>query len=87
MQEQRYNVRRLADQEGSHSEQFHGTWCQEVRDINIFQRIGRMGGNNAAADAVRLRNNLRDYFVSEAGEIEWQYEIGLQNNPIIRGPL
>lgn len=87
MQQQRYNVRGLADQEGPNGELFHGAWHQEVPDINIFQRIGRMGGNNAAVDAVRLRNNLRDYFVSEVGEIECQYEIAIQNNPIMRGPL
>ncbi|KMQ84696.1 nuclease harbi1-like protein [Lasius niger] len=86
MQQQRYNVRGLADQEGPHGELFHGAWRREVPDINIFQCIGRMGGNNAAADAVRLRNNLRDYFVSEVGEIEWQYEFGIPNNPIMRGP-
>ncbi|CAL1687601.1 unnamed protein product [Lasius platythorax] len=86
MQQQRYNVRGLTDQEGPHGELFHGAWRREVPDINIFQRIGRMGSNNAAADAVRLRNNLRDYFVSEVGEIEWQYK-GIQNNPIMRGPL
>jgi len=56
-------------------------------DINIFQCIGRIGGNNAAADAIRLRNNLRDYFLSEAGEIEWQYNVATRNNPIIRNPL
>lgn len=87
MQQRRYNAIGLVDQEGPHGELFHGAWRQEVPDINIFHRIGRMGGNNAAADAIRLRNNLRDYFISKAGEIEWQYEIGTQNNPIIRGPL
>jgi len=88
MQQHRYNVQGLADQEGPYGELLqNGAWRQEVPDINIFQCIGMMGCNNAAADAIRLRNNLRDYFLSEAGEIEWQYNVATQNNPIIRHPL
>jgi len=69
----------LADQEVPYGELLqNGAWRREVPDINIFQCIERMGSNNAAADAIRLRNNVRDYFLSEAGEIEWQYDIAIK---------
>ncbi|KYN50010.1 hypothetical protein ALC62_00037 [Cyphomyrmex costatus] len=80
--QRRYNVYELIDKEGP-----HGAWRREMPALNILQRIGRLGGNNAAANAIRLRNNLKDYFVSEIGEIEWQYEAVTRSNPIIRGPL
>jgi len=47
-------------------------------------RTGRLGANNPTRAAIIQRDKLRDYFLTEEGEILWQYHHTLRNVPIIR---
>lgn len=39
-----------------------------------MQNIDRLSSNNSDAAARAQRNVLQDYFVTEAGEVPWQYQ-------------
>jgi len=51
---------------------------------NKMIRTGRLGANNPIRAAIIRRDKLRDYFLTEEGEILWQYHHALRNVPIIR---
>lgn len=46
-----------------------GDWSNQKN----LQSVHKMGSNNATVLAKNQRNILADYFVSDAGEVEWQY--------------
>lgn len=77
----------LVDNDGPNGEPLeNGMWRIQVSDESVLQRTGRLAGNNPARTAIALRNQLRDYFLTEDGEVVWQYDCALRNVPIIRGP-
>ena len=49
-----------------------GEWRGEARKNN-FQDLGRCGGNRPALGAIQQRDMLAQYFLSEAGSVEWQW--------------
>jgi len=55
-----------------------------VPQQGMMIRTGRLGANNPTRAAIIQRDKLRDYFLTEEGEILWQYHHTLRNVPIIR---
>jgi len=62
----------------------NGEWRFQVPQQGMMIRTGRLGANNPTRVAIIQRNKLRDYFLTEEGEILWQYHHTLRNVPIIR---
>lgn len=54
---------------------FHpGTWRDENPALGI-QQLTNASSNNSSRSAMLIRDQFKDYFVSPAGEIPWQYNI------------
>ena len=62
----------LIDQEDAAHNVIEGQW-RGSGGHGELQDVTRLGANNAQMTAAAQRNILRDYFVSPAGEVEWQY--------------
>jgi len=62
----------------------NGEWRLQVPQQGMMIRTGRLGANNPTRAAIIQRDKLRDYFLTEEGEILWQYHHTLRNVPIIR---
>jgi len=78
----------LIDGEGPNGELLaNGEWRNEVQPGSVLHRVGRVGGLNPARAVIDLRDKLRDFFLTEVGEVMWQYDYALRNVPIVRGPL
>ncbi|KAJ8365038.1 hypothetical protein SKAU_G00138690 [Synaphobranchus kaupii] len=50
-----------------------GSWRRE-EERSCLQDIPRVGANTFGADASAICQNLKNYFISEAGEVPWQWE-------------
>jgi len=74
----------LVDRYGPDGEMQNGEWRAQVPQHNMMERVGRLGANNPTRAAIIQRDKLRDYFLTEEGEISWQYDHALRNVPIIR---
>ncbi|KAJ4436406.1 hypothetical protein ANN_19038 [Periplaneta americana] len=61
-----------------HSSQNLGDWREITRNDTNFRSVGRMGSNIATQAIYKLRDNLADYLVSDAGAISYQH--GYVNN-------
>lgn len=48
--------------------------CGDAASNNCLQAIPRPRGNQASAEALQSRNTFKDYFVSPAGHVQWQYD-------------
>lgn len=53
----------------------------------MMKRAGRLGANNPTRAAIIQRDKLKDYFLTQEGEILWQYDHALRNVQIIRDPI
>ncbi|XP_071582100.1 uncharacterized protein, partial [Temnothorax nylanderi] len=70
----------LVDGDGPNGESLqNGAWRTQVHQGIMLQRLGRVGGNNPARAAITQRDKLRDYFLTEDGEVPWQYDYALRN--------
>jgi len=49
-----------------------GEWRIDMMPQHI-QPLHRIGANRAATDAITLRNNIAEYFLSDIGQILWQW--------------
>lgn len=58
----------FADSDGKEN----GGWRQEQVSL---QSVGRLSSNNARIALYRTRDELADYFNSQEGAVEWQYDI------------
>lgn len=54
-----------------------GAWCQENNCNSGFQDVRSMGSNNYSMAAKVIRDNFRDYFISNAGAVPWQNDMVL----------
>lgn len=87
-QHRNYLTPGLVDGEGPNGEPLtNGEWRNKVQPENVLHRVGRVRGQNPAREIINQRNKLRDFFLTEVGEIIWQYDYALRNVPIVRGPL
>ncbi|KAJ8335424.1 hypothetical protein SKAU_G00387660 [Synaphobranchus kaupii] len=60
------------DSEDVNGNVVEGSWRQE-EERSCLQDIPRVGANTFGADASAIRQNLKNYFISEAG-VPWQWE-------------
>lgn len=51
-----------------------GSWHDEIQPL---QSVGRLSANRASQLVYRMRNNLKDFFVSDAGQVPWQNNVTL----------
>lgn len=65
----------ILDCENSDGEVREGNWRNIVRENGFINPLGRIGANIGATSAVRQRETVANYFVSEEGSIpfQWQY--------------
>ncbi|KAJ8349443.1 hypothetical protein SKAU_G00245730 [Synaphobranchus kaupii] len=61
------------DSEDVNGNVVEGSWRQE-EERSCLQDIPRVGANTFGADASAIRQNPKNYFISEAGEVPWQWE-------------
>lgn len=50
-----------------------GEWRREPF-CDYFQNIGRLGGNRGALVAIHQRDTIAKYFLSEEGQVPWQWQ-------------
>lgn len=62
------------DQEDVNGEIIPGNWRNIVGENNFINPLGRIGANIGTAAAIRQREILTQYFISEQGIIPWQWE-------------
>ncbi|XP_024867326.1 uncharacterized protein LOC112451734 [Temnothorax curvispinosus] len=78
----------LIDGEGPNSEPLeNGEWRNEVQPGGVLHRVNRVEGLNPARAVIDQRDKLRDFFLTEVGEVIWQYDYAFRNVPIVRGSL
>lgn len=51
-----------------------GSWRDEIKENGFINSLGRVGANTGTAVAMRQRETLARYFVSEEGSIPFQWE-------------
>ncbi|XP_018402816.1 PREDICTED: uncharacterized protein LOC108779808 [Cyphomyrmex costatus] len=64
----------IADKEGPNGEVIAGNWRDFVRENGFVTSLGRVGANIGASAAVKQREILSRYFVSNEGSIPWQWQ-------------
>lgn len=69
-----YIQENIIDHENSAGELIAGNWRTSMPENGFINRLGRIGANVGAATAVRQRDTLARYFVSEEGSISWQWQ-------------
>lgn len=57
---------------------YPGEWRNETQDTIRLQNIVRMGSNNPSRNAVEIRDQFCNYFVSENGSLPWQNALVLR---------
>ncbi|KAM0728892.1 Protein ALP1-like [Formica fusca] len=62
------------DREGSNGEIIAGNWRNLIRENNFINPLGRVGANIGTVTAMRQRDALARYFISEQGSIPWQWQ-------------
>lgn len=67
------------DHEGPNGEVRLGAWRNMQVENGFMNHLGRVGANMGAVAAVRQRESLANYFVSETGSIPWQWDQILYN--------
>ncbi|XP_071574504.1 uncharacterized protein [Temnothorax nylanderi] len=70
----RYIQEDFIDREGPNGELIEGVWRSSIQHSAI-NRVGRVGANIGSVAAMRQRDILAQYFVSDDGSIPWQWEM------------
>lgn len=65
----------IVDFETNDGEIILGSWRGTVGVNNLLHPLGRIGANFGTAAAVRQRESLAQYFVSDEGSIPWQWRV------------
>lgn len=68
----RYITPELVDFENDEGILVEGSWRINNQFINGLRHANQLGGHNFGCNAAQIRDNLRDYFVSDIGSIPWQ---------------
>jgi len=71
----RYIQEDFVDQESLNGELIEGNWRNLILQHPIFNRMGRIGANIGSIAAMKQRDSLAQYFVSDEGSIPWQWEM------------
>lgn len=75
--ERTYCSASMVDREGINGNVIEGDWRREIYRGPITD-IGRLGSNNSTVRADAQRNILKDYFCSDIGQLDWQWERALR---------
>lgn len=69
-----YFNERMVDREEANGEIVPGNWRNEIEENSFIHPLGRDGANISTAAAMRQRETLARYFVSEEGSIPYQWQ-------------
>lgn len=64
----------IVDRDGPNGTIIPGNWRQIMAENGFMNDLGRIGANVGTAAAMKQRDTLADYFVSEEGSIPWQWQ-------------
>jgi DDE superfamily endonuclease len=53
-------------------EEIRGNWRSSTNQDTGMININHQGSNNATAEAFQIRDNYREYFISNDGKLQWQ---------------
>ncbi|XP_018396264.1 PREDICTED: uncharacterized protein LOC108774615 [Cyphomyrmex costatus] len=68
----------MVDREGIDGCVIEGDWRRRGIYRGPITDIGRLGSNNPTVRADAQRNILKDYFYSDIGQLNWQWELALR---------
>lgn len=68
----RYIQEDFVDREGPNGELIEGNWRSLVTQNPAIIRTGRVGANIGSISAMKQRDTLAQYFISDQGSISWQ---------------
>lgn len=68
-----YVCERMIDREQVNGDVIPGEWRNEIQENGLLHPLGRVGANIGTTAAMRQRDTLARYFVSE-GNIPWQWQ-------------
>jgi len=71
----RYIQEDFVDREGYNGELIEGSWRSLILQHSVLNRMGRIGANIGSIAAMKQRDSLAQYFVSDEGSIPWQWEM------------
>jgi len=71
----------MLDREGVNGDVIEGNWRREMYKGPIID-VGRLGSNNPTVRADAQRNIFKDYFCSDIGQLDWQWEQALRTHNI-----
>jgi len=71
----RYIQEDFVDREGPNGELIEGSWRSLTLQHSVLNRMGRIGANIGSIAAMKQRDSLAQYFVSDEGSIPWQWEM------------
>lgn len=74
LQNNSYFHERMIDREIADGEIIAGSWRNEIEEHGFMNPVGRVGANIGTAAAMRQRETLARYFVSEEGSIPYQWQ-------------
>lgn len=74
LQNNSYFHERMIDREIADGEIIPGSWRNEIEENGFMNPVGRVGANIGTAAAMRQRETLARYFVSEQGSIPYQWQ-------------
>ncbi|XP_071628653.1 uncharacterized protein [Temnothorax longispinosus] len=74
--ERTYCPASMVDREGVYGDVIEGEWRRDIYRGPITD-VGRLGSNNPTVRADAQRNILKDYFCSDIGQVDWQWEQAL----------
>lgn len=69
----RYMQEDFIDREDSDGKLIEGNWRNLISQHPAINRMGRVGANIGSIAAMRQRDTLAQYFVSDEGSIPWQW--------------
>lgn len=64
----------MIDREREDGQIILGNWRNEIKENGLFNPIGRVGANIGTIAAMRQRESLAQYFISEEGSIPFQWQ-------------
>ena len=70
----RYAPPRFVDCEDDNNKFIPGEWRQQVENIG-FGALGQMSSNNHCKSAAQIRDDFKNYFLTDAGSLPWQSKV------------
>lgn len=74
IQNNNYFHEEMIDREADNGEIIPGSWRNGIEENGFINSLGRVGANTGTAAAIKQRDILARYFVSQEGSIPYQWE-------------